>query len=91
MKELAENKATQNGLEETIFQSLKALEAKGKYTQNDPLTRETAKRLVDEFVIHAKNWMYVTRAKPKEVHFNPGVLGVVLNQYMQILAVACQF
>ena len=59
MTDLTTKKESQQNLKEAIFNAMKDLEASGKYNRNDPITREGCEPLVDEFVMHAKNWVKV--------------------------------
>jgi len=70
---------------------MKDLEASGKYTKNDPITREGCEPLVDEFVMHAKNWVKVKRGKNTAVSYIPAVLGAAMNQYLRSPAAYRQF
>ena len=84
MKELASNKDTQQGLEDAIFASMKEFEKKGECSKNhEPVTRAMGKPLVDEFIMHAKNWVHQKRGKNTAVRYLPGVLGAAMNQYLR--------
>ena len=91
MANIATKKEEQIGLEETIFEVLKDLEAKGAYTKNDPITRESCKEFVEVIVSHAKNWVNVARDRKGAIRFHPKVLGACMNQYLRCPAAAKQF
>jgi hypothetical protein len=83
MKDLATNKKSQQGLEEVIFNQMKASEATGKCSVNKPITKEMCKPLIDESIMHAKNWVHEKRGKNTAVRYLPGVLGAAMNQYLR--------
>lgn len=70
MKELAENKNSQQGLAQQIFDVLKKLEANGKYTKGEPITMDRAKDFVATIVNHCKNWVHVNRDRAVACRFN---------------------
>ena len=61
MANIATKNEEQIGLEKTIFELLKDLEARGAYTKNDSITRKSCKEFVEVVVSHAKNWVNVAR------------------------------
>ena len=79
-----------NELEETIYQELKKLEAAGKYTKNEEITREMAKQLCAELAMHCKNWVHVTRGRPTAVSYIPSALGAAMNIHLRSPAAARQ-
>ena len=91
MKNAATKKRVQVGLEETIFEVLKQLEANGKYTKNEPIIRASCKEFVEVTVSHAKNWVNVARGRKCAIRFHPKVLGVCMNQYLRCPAAAKPF
>jgi hypothetical protein len=90
IREFEENKNTQKGLEETLVQSIKTLEARGKYTRNEPIMRETMQQFVSKHEMNAKKLVHVQQWKPSGVNFNPGTPGVVVNKYICSPTTACQ-
>ena len=91
MKDMATKKEAQLGLEETIFQVMKDLEAKGEYTKKEPITRVSCKEFTDEIVMHCKNWIHVARDRKSAVRFLPKAFGAAMNQYLRCPAAAKQF
>ena len=70
---------------------LKQLEANGKYTKNEPITRASCNEFVEVIFSHTKNWVNVERVRKGAIRFHPKVLGVCMNQYLRYPAAAEQF
>ena len=91
MKELIKSEAAHQSLENKIYDILKELEEAGDYTKDKPITRETVKQVVEQVIIHARNWVHVKRGRNTAVSFNASMLGTAMNNYLRFPKVYCQF
>ena len=91
MEELATKKEAQDGLWDMLYGELKKLKAKGAYSEKEPLTKQSCKRFIDEWVMHAKNWVHVQRGRPTAVSYIPSFIGPAMAQYLRSPASQRQF
>ena len=79
IEDLATKKKSQQGLKEAIFDQMKVFKARRNCSENKQITKEICKSLIDEFIMHAKNWVHVKRVKNTAIGYLPSMLCVCVS------------